>query len=175
MRSSLVANPSLREPVIAVRRFLEQSPSHLTYHGLFHLFSSLPINTPVALFRNSHISVLYKTSTSFPHPAMPMPGSHFGQGEGSSSAAFNEWSLLAHDHHYVLYTLVTDQIFLQETSVVWERLEDIDGSGTFVDSNFVRSSPAGGDVVGQTALEAVRAADEAAGINEYGFHYNRSE
>lgn len=38
-----------------------------------------------------------------------------------------------------LYTLVTDQVFLQEPSVVWERIEDVDGAaGGFVDGRFLR-------------------------------------
>lgn len=38
-----------------------------------------------------------------------------------------------------LYTLVTDQVFLQEPSVVWERIEDVDGAaGGFVDGEFLR-------------------------------------
>lgn len=54
---------------------------------------------------------------------------------------------------------------------MWERLEDVDGgSSTFVDSDFVKSSPAGGDFAGQTAEEALRAAESeghhAVGDNE---------
>ena len=37
-------------------------------------------------------------------------------------------------------------MFLHEPSIVWERLEDVDGGwSTFVDSEFRKSSPAGGD------------------------------
>jgi len=58
---------------------------------------------------------------------------------------------------------VTDQVFLYEPYVVWERFEDVDGGwSTFVDSDFVRSSPAGGDFAGQTAEEALRAAEAEA-------------
>jgi len=94
--------------------------------------------TLVALFRNSHLSVLYK----------PV-------GENTS-----------------LYSLVTDHVFLHEASVVWERFEDIDGGwSTFVDSDFVKSSPAGGDFAGQTAEATLRAYEVEAGIvdpTEYG-------
>jgi hypothetical protein len=49
--------------------------------------------------------------------------------------------------HYI----ISDHVFLHEPDVVWERLEDIDGGlSTFVDSDFVRSSPVGGDFAGQT-------------------------
>lgn len=53
---------------------------------------------------------------------------------------------------------------MYESSVVWERLEDVDGGwSTFVDSDFVPSNPVGGDFVGQTAEDALRAAETEAG------------
>lgn len=111
------------EDAIAIRLFLDNSQSQLTYHGLFTLSSMLSPGSLVALFRSSHLSVLYKSP------------------EDSS-----------------LYTLVSDAVFLRETSVVWERLEDIDGGwSTFVDGTFVKSSPAGGDFAGETAESAMRA------------------
>ncbi|KAH6909349.1 hypothetical protein BKA70DRAFT_1385931 [Coprinopsis sp. MPI-PUGE-AT-0042] len=110
---------------IVVREFLEHSQSQLTFSGLFQLVSELETDSLVALFRNSHLSVLVKKE----------------EVEGPA-----------------LYSLVTDQVFLREPSVVWERLEDVDGGwSTFVDSDFVRSSPAGGDFAGQTAEDALRA------------------
>ncbi|KAJ7589815.1 hypothetical protein C8J56DRAFT_936270 [Mycena floridula] len=114
------------EDAILVRRFLDNTKSQLTYHGLFTLATTISPGSPVALFRNLHLSVLYKP-----------------EGEDAS-----------------LYCLVTDQVFLHETSVVWERIEDVDGgSSTFVDSNFIKSSPAGGDFAGQTAEDTLRAAE----------------
>jgi hypothetical protein len=109
---------------MTVRAFLDMTQSQLTYHGLFHLASTLPPDTPVALFRNSHLSVLYR-------PPGPEPS---------------------------LYTLVTDHVFLYEASVVWERLEDVDGTlSSFVDSDFVRATPAGGDFAGLTGESTLRA------------------
>ena len=71
-----------------------------------------------------------------------------------------------------LYTLVTDQVFLNEPSVVWERLEDVEGgSASFVDSDFIRSSPAGGDYAGHTgesALAALEAETAALTLEERG-------
>lgn len=87
--------------------------------------SALEPGALVALFRNSHLSVLYKSS---------------------------------HSEDSALYTLVTDQVFLHETSVVWERLEDVDGGwSTFVDSEFIRATPAGGDYAGHTGESALAA------------------
>ncbi|KAL1949914.1 hypothetical protein VTO73DRAFT_8795 [Trametes versicolor] len=115
------------EDALAIRSFIEGSPSQLTYYGLFTLAAELEPGALVALFRSSHLSVLYKA-----------PGA-----DGA------------------LYTLVTDQVFLHEGSVVWERLEDIDGgSSTFVDSDFVRASPAGGDFAGHTAESALAALEQ---------------
>ena len=110
---------------MVVRHFLETTSSQLTYYGLFTLASTLKPGALVALFRNSHLSVLYKS---------PQP-------EDSA-----------------LYTLATDQVFLREPSIVWERLEDVDGGwSSFVDSDFIRSSPVGGDYAGQTAEGALAA------------------
>lgn len=109
-----------------IRRFLDSTQSQLTYHGLFTLATTISPGSLVALFRNLHLSVLYKP-------------------EGDDGS---------------LYSLVTDYVFLNEPSVVWERLEDVDGGwSTFVDSDFVKSSPAGGDFAGQTAEDALIAAE----------------
>ncbi|KAJ7266567.1 hypothetical protein C8J57DRAFT_1132345 [Mycena rebaudengoi] len=119
------------EGAMVVRQFLDSTQSQLTYHGLFHLATTLPPGALVALFRNSHLAVLHK------------------------SAKPDDTSL---------YALVTDNVFLHEASVVWERLEDVDGGwSTFVDANFVKASPAGGDFAGQTAEDALRAAEFEAG------------
>ncbi|OSC98486.1 hypothetical protein PYCCODRAFT_1447383 [Trametes coccinea BRFM310] len=56
-----------------------------------------------------------------------------------------------------LYTLATDQVFLHEPSVVWERLEDFDSGWS------TRSSPAGGDYVGHTAESALAALEQQTG------------
>ena len=103
---------------ITVRQFLGATRSQLTYYGLFHLSTAIPPDTLVALYRNLHLSVLYKDAKS-----------------GS------------------LYSLVTDGSFAKEPSVVWERIGDVDGeSSVFVDSEFRKSVPFGGDFVGQTGV-----------------------
>jgi hypothetical protein len=127
---------------IAVRDFLEHTQSQLTYHGLFQLAATLQSGELVALFRNSHLSVLLKMSSE--ENPFEDGGVEGGQGQVG------------------LYTLVTDQVFLREPSVVWEKLEDVDGGwSTFVDSEFVRSSPAGGDFAGQTAEDTLKAMEIA--------------
>ena len=64
-----------------------------------------------------------------------------------------------------LYALVTDDVFLHEPSIVWERLEDVDGGASwFVDSEFHRAVPIGGDVAGQTAEGALRRFELEAGL-----------
>jgi len=135
---------SLRLKAISIRQFLNSTQSQLTYHGLFHLASVLSPNTLSALFRGSHLSVLYKST---PTERDPNP---------------------------TLYTLVTDQSFLNEPSVVWEKFGDVDGQGAeFVDSDFIRSTPAGGDYAGETgestlaAIEAQMAGVHLSGSPEY--------
>jgi ubiquitin carboxyl-terminal hydrolase MINDY-1/2 len=97
---------------ISVRRFIETTQSQLTYYGLFNLSTLIQSGELVALFRNSHLGVLYK-----PH----------GQEAG-------------------LYTLVTDHTFTHEEAVVWEKLDDIEGSSQFVDAYFKDAVPVGGMV-----------------------------
>ncbi|KZV97434.1 DUF544-domain-containing protein [Exidia glandulosa HHB12029] len=109
---------------LTIRHWLEATSSQMTYHGLFTLSSTLPPGSLAALFRNSHLSVLYKSATD----------------DGA------------------LYALVTDHVFANEPSVVWERLEDVEGGASaFVDGFFNTSSPAGGDFAGATAEGALRA------------------
>jgi hypothetical protein len=50
-----------------------------------------------------------------------------------------------------LYTLTTDEVFLCEPNIVWERIEDVDQGGpVFVDTRFERSVAVGGDRAGWT-------------------------
>ncbi|KAF8344757.1 hypothetical protein F5887DRAFT_969764 [Amanita rubescens] len=114
---------------VQIRHFLDTSWSQFTYHGLFTLSAVLEPGSLVALFRSSHLSVLYKSTTDV-DPSGP-----------------------------ALYNLITDQAFLREPSVIWERLDDVDfGSCELVDSDFIKSSPAGGDFAGQTAEDTLRVA-----------------
>ncbi|KAF8626952.1 hypothetical protein AX15_004619 [Amanita polypyramis BW_CC] len=125
------------EKAVTIRRFLDITWSQFTYHGLFALSAVLEPGSLVALFRSSHLSVLYKSTAEV----------------DSNGPA--------------LYTLVTDQAFLNEPSVIWERLDDVDfGSSIFVDSDFIKSSPAGGDFAGQTAEDAFLIAQELDGAND---------
>ena len=75
-----------------IQDFLAEHSTQLTYHGLFALSKNLQPGLH-ALFRNSHLSVLYKQDKPD------------GQGEGT------------------LWTLVTDGNFFNEPDVVWESLE----------------------------------------------------
>ncbi|KAG8982966.1 hypothetical protein FRB90_006434 [Tulasnella sp. 427] len=51
---------ALVKDALLIREFLESNSSQLTYFGLFHLSTTLSPGL-YALFRNSHLSVLYKT------------------------------------------------------------------------------------------------------------------
>ncbi|KAH8825411.1 hypothetical protein DL96DRAFT_183752 [Flagelloscypha sp. PMI_526] len=112
------------EDAMIVQRFLDSSDSQLTYHGLFQLAGHLETRKLVALFRGSHLSVLYKSPI---------------------------------DEN--IYSLVTDAVFLNEPSIIWERFEDVDGSSSWVDADFIKSSPAGGDFAGRTVEDVLRAAE----------------
>jgi len=160
------------EDAIVIRNFLDTTQSQLTYYGLFHLASTLPPDSLVALFRNSHLSVLYKSSSPIssstgkrePEPA-PEP-SEVADGTAGIPEASTSTTIAAHlespsnldpESHCYLYSLVTDFVFLHEPTVVWERLEDVEGgASTFVDSDFRPSAPAGGDFAGLSPEEAAQ-------------------
>ncbi|KAG5651413.1 hypothetical protein H0H81_008721 [Sphagnurus paluster] len=179
---------------LIIRHFLEQTQSQLTYHGLFHLASTLPEDSLVALFRSSHLSVLYKIGEAWKSLDDNQPQeAPTAVSAGQSMAALDPWDVPLPDstpslvptpdntlepqipttaavtQDSALYSLATDQVFLYEPSVVWERIEDVDGSaGVFVDSAFVRASPVGGDWAGRTAEDTARdiqrAEEEAAAV-----------
>ncbi|KAG6865395.1 hypothetical protein C0991_002976, partial [Blastosporella zonata] len=170
-------------PALIIRHFLESTQSQLTYHGLFHLASTLPAGSLVALFRSSHLSVLYKSGDEWqalddtqqppPIPASSQPSSpvlsasqtpdsvptplELPDSPTRAPASYNDPNDGPGPSESALYSLATDHVFLYEPSVAWERIEDVDGSaGVFVDSSFVRASPAGGDWAGRTAEETAR-------------------
>ncbi|CEQ42194.1 SPOSA6832_03975 [Sporobolomyces salmonicolor] len=94
-----------------INTFLNSTSTQLTYPGLFTLSSTpslLPPSGLAALFRNSHLSVLYRRPSS-PSSTFNTAASHGGP---------------------ELFTLVTDSSFAGEEEVVWESLEDTDGSGS---------------------------------------------
>ncbi|SCV73867.1 BQ2448_6297 [Microbotryum intermedium] len=104
--------------------FLSSTSTQLTYHGLMLLSSSLSTSSLSTLFRNSHVSVLYRrpeAPTSQNSSAFPLPR---------------------------LFTLVTDSAFVHEPEIVWESLEDVDGSASeFYDGHLRKSHVRGGDYV----------------------------
>lgn len=108
-----------------VKSFLDSTSTQLTYTGLFKLTSSLKQGELVCFFRNSHLNVLYsRLDTENPSP--------------------DSQSELPR-----LFLLVTDSAFTLEDDVVWESLDDVDGSNsTFYDSKFRKSSLIGGDFIG---------------------------
>ncbi|EST06847.1 Aminotransferase, class IV [Kalmanozyma brasiliensis GHG001] len=116
---------------LALQSFLETQSTQLTYHGLFVLAQEIPAGQPVALFRNSHLSVLYKR----------LPN------EGTDVAADG-----ATQPPPTLFTLATDASFLMEDEIVWESLVDVDGaSSEFYDGKFHKSTMRQGDYVGRDA------------------------
>ncbi|KAG6849297.1 hypothetical protein H0H93_009652 [Arthromyces matolae] len=237
MDGDVVAAPKRREQdwtdaehkkinnAITIRQFLESSQSQLTYHGLFHLVSTLQPGSLVALFRSSHLSVLYKSGDDWqvlndtseinnqapsstpptvqpdepPSPILaasltpdnvptplelpdapigaPKSYDEEGQIQIPVPSTANEPSpepepeppVTKNTEDSILYSLATDQVFLYEPSVVWERIEDVDGSaGVFVDSSFVQATPVGGDWAGRTADDIHRAQEEAIRVAQAG-------
>ncbi|KAI9454773.1 hypothetical protein BJY52DRAFT_1205181 [Lactarius psammicola] len=140
------------EHALAIRTFLDSTRSQLTYHGLFTLASLQPASKSESSPSASAAEPI-STPTSVEPPRHPELFAHFR----------NSHLAVLYRHADALYTLVTDQVFLNEPSVVWERLEDVDqGAAVFVDSAFERATPVGGDWAGWTpASEAPGVVDPA--------------
>lgn len=136
----------MREPpAVAIRTFLDNTRSQLTYSGLFTL-ASLPPGSAGQSKPLSTSKPISPPSSDGPTPAEPTPQSPHPE----LFALFrNSHLAVLYQHAGALYTLVTDQVFLNEPSVVWERLEDVDqGAAVFVDGAFERATPVGGDWAG---------------------------
>jgi hypothetical protein len=134
-----------RFTAVAIRTFLENTRSQLTYTGLFTL-ASLPRESTGS---SKSISTPQPTSPSSDQGTTAEPNS---PPHPELFALFRNSHLsVLYRHAGALYTLVTDQVFLHEPSVVWERLEDVDqGAAIFVDKAFERATPVGGDWAGWT-------------------------
>ncbi|WFD30982.1 hypothetical protein MSPP1_002008 [Malassezia sp. CBS 17886] len=89
------------QQAVLVQGFLAAYKSQLTPTGISALLQSLRPGQLAVLFRNAHLSVLYRRTWS--------------QGDESAPQ---------------LYTLVTDSEFLMEDKIVWESLEDVNGTAT---------------------------------------------
>ncbi|CBQ71529.1 conserved hypothetical protein [Sporisorium reilianum SRZ2] len=136
----------------ALQTFLDTQSTQLTYHGLFVLAQQLPAGQPVALFRNSHLSVLYRR---LPHEGADATAAEVAAAAGSPTPT--------------LFTLATDASFMMEDEIVWESLVDVDGaSSEFYDGKFHKSTLRQGDYVGRDANGLGGAGDGQAG----GFHQN---
>jgi len=131
------------EDAVAIRTFLDHTRSQLTYHGLFTLASLQPIpkSEPSPSPSASDSASTSEPTTPTEPPRHPELFAHFR----------NSHLAVLYRHADALYTLVTDQVFLHEPSVVWERIEDVDqGAAVFVDSAFQVATPVGGDWAGWT-------------------------
>lgn len=103
-----------------IRNFLEINSNQLTYTGLISLSTELKPSSLSALFRNSHLSVIYRRPSSQASSSSPFTSS-------TSTSTLTTTVTQGPE----LFTLVTDLgLVSQYPNIVWESLEDIDGSGT---------------------------------------------
>ncbi|KAH7106298.1 DUF544-domain-containing protein [Auriculariales sp. MPI-PUGE-AT-0066] len=160
------------QEALTLRAWIDSSSSQLTYYGLFALSSSVKPGQLAALFRNSHLSVLYKPpkrsspkGSSAPTPSHDPFADMSQDAAGSSSAAPADDTVFeistTGEEDGPLYSLVTDAVFANEPTIVWERLEDVEGgASSFFDAHFRPAHPAGGDYAGATAETAMRAIEQ---------------
>ncbi|KAF8124701.1 hypothetical protein EV363DRAFT_1539492 [Boletus edulis] len=157
------------EHAIVAQQFLDATQSQLTYHGLFQLASKLEPGAPIALFRNAHLSVIYKFPGGNPEPTpesvIPHPS------DSDTPPTLNPDGALATpdpdpDSSPDLISNATPTQPVSQDSALYALVTDdyVDGgSSWFVDSNFHRAVPIGGDVAGQTAEAALRQFELEAG------------
>ncbi|KAL9938778.1 hypothetical protein V8E36_002497 [Tilletia maclaganii] len=130
------------QDALHIRAFLEANPTQLSVYGLFALASALRPGELCALFRNMHLSCLYRRREDEGGEARldggggPLPNEHSA---GPPHQARREQQHLSAPTPY-LFTLVTDAILAREhPQIVWESLEDVHGSaGGFYDAQFRR-------------------------------------
>ena len=142
----------------------------MTYHGLFTL-ASLQLEPKSEPSPSGSDSASASASASGPTTPVEPP-----KEQPELFAHFrNSHLAVLYRHADALYTLVTDQVFLNEPSVVWERVEDLDqGASVFVDSAFQRATPVGGDWAGWTpAPERVEDPAEYAFSSRSTCHYHQ--
>ncbi|GAA5865714.1 hypothetical protein JCM3774_004977 [Rhodotorula dairenensis] len=132
--------------------FLESTSTQLTYPGLASLCQSpalLPPSGLAALFRNSHLSVLYR------RPTLPPPARSVGTSSSTPSLPGPE-----------LFTLVTDSSLGHEGEIVWESLGDVDGGGSeFFDAALRMARTRGGDWVGYKSKARSKGRESAAAVD----------
>ncbi len=136
-----------------IRDFLKSTSTQLSYHGLFVLAQSLQPGELVALFRNSHLSVLYRR--------LPQEGAEehaqqqsniadlIGESNGTNAPADRGSSAAAPVPQ--LFTLATDSAFLLEDEVVWESLGDVDQAASEFYNGKFHKTRIEGDWVGLDA------------------------
>lgn len=142
---------------LVIRRFLETTATQLTYPGLLALSTTLARGQLYALFRNSHLSVLYRPTE-----------------EQLAAAASQEQSPAFSHGQPQLYQLVTDATLEIEDGIVWESIEDVDGSASrFFDGKF-RPARLQGDFVGRNEQGDAMLANEDADF-AYAQHLQQQE
>ena len=162
---SLVGNYHAGKTAHLLQSFLESTSTQLTYPGLASLCqtpSLLPPAGLAALFRNSHLSVLFRRPSLPPpppsQPPRPSSSTTTAADPSSSSAAparvINDPQAVGGPSPGLgpeLFTLVTDSSLVHEGDIVWESLGDVDGGGSeFYDARLRRARvKEGGDWVGR--------------------------
>ena len=165
---SLVGNYHAGKTAHLLQSFLESTSTQLTYPGLASLCQSPSLLPPAglaALFRNSHLSVLFRRPllpppSPPPPPPRPSPSTAAEQFQSSSSAPpvrviNNPQAAAAAPIGPELFTLVTDSSLVHEGDLVWESLGDVDGGGSeFYDARLrrARMRVKGGDWVGRARV-----------------------
>lgn len=119
---------------LVAEQFLESTATQLSYHGLCELNTTAKEGEISVFFRNNHFSTMIKHKVSRKWTTCSTANATQGGDEHLWRVpGVNRFSVLPQGH---LYLLVTDQGFLQEESMVWESLHNVEGDGNFCNSDF---------------------------------------
>ncbi|KAE8231051.1 hypothetical protein CF326_g3941 [Tilletia indica] len=123
---------------IQIRTFLESNPTQLSIYGLFALASTLQPGELCALFRNMHLSCLYRRREDEGLELVDNPDVALSGQQSELPPLHQQQQVTNATPH--LFTLVTDEFLARaHPEIVWESLEDVHGSaGAFYDAFFRR-------------------------------------
>ncbi|KAK9059411.1 hypothetical protein SSX86_022031 [Deinandra increscens subsp. villosa] len=106
-----------------IRNFLKNSANQLTIYGLFCLQDGLKERELCVFFRNNHFNTMFKVGSR------AIKFSKFDSFVCYLTSSFMQFE-------GELYILATDQGYLNQPDLVWEKLNEVNGDTVFMNSNF---------------------------------------
>ena len=103
---------------LLIEQFLDEYRSQLTHYGILQLNQTMRDNQLAVFFRNNHFSTIWKIQVN---------------SERRFDFFFWFWQVFLGSVQNQLLILVSDQGYVDHTSIVFETLIDLDNDSTFTD------------------------------------------